>query len=89
MTAASDDDYCRLNEILMVYRFNLWDPFQHGGYWWMAMVNVWLLFSLLTALGAAAGQHAVVRISRKMGLPTWRDERTLEGPDPAACRNPA
>jgi hypothetical protein len=32
----------------MVYRFNLWDRFQYGGYWWMdGMVAVWLLFTLM------------------------------------------
>jgi hypothetical protein len=32
----------------MVYRFNLWDRFQYGVYWWMdAMVVVWLLFTLM------------------------------------------
>jgi uncharacterized membrane protein len=31
-----------LSGFYMVYRFDLWDRFQHAGYWWMhAMVIVW------------------------------------------------
>jgi uncharacterized membrane protein len=37
-----------LTGFYMVYRFNLWDRFQRGGYWWMdAMVAVWLIFTLM------------------------------------------
>ena len=37
-----------LTGFYMVYRFNLWDRFQYGGYWWMdGMVAVWLLFTLM------------------------------------------
>ena len=37
-----------LTGFYMVYRFNLWDRFEHGAYWWMdAMVAVWLLFTLM------------------------------------------
>jgi hypothetical protein len=40
-----------LTGFYMVYRFNLWDRFQYGGYWWMdAMVVVWLLFTLMLFL---------------------------------------
>jgi uncharacterized membrane protein len=37
-----------LTGFYMVYRFNLWDRFRYGEYWWMdAMVIVWLLFTLM------------------------------------------
>jgi len=37
-----------LTGFYMVYRFDLWDRFQHAPYWWMhAMVIVWLIFSLM------------------------------------------
>ena len=37
-----------LTGFYMVYRFDLWDRFQHAGYWWMhAMVIVWIVFSLM------------------------------------------
>jgi len=32
----------------MIYRFNLWDRFRYGIYWWMdAMIAVWLIFTLM------------------------------------------
>ena len=32
----------------MIYRFNLWDRFRYGAYWWMdAMITVWLIFTLM------------------------------------------
>ncbi len=32
----------------MVYRFDLWDRFRYGAYWWMdAMVILWLLFTVI------------------------------------------
>jgi uncharacterized membrane protein len=37
-----------LTGFYMLYRFDLWDRFRYGGYWWMgAMVAVWLLFTLM------------------------------------------
>jgi uncharacterized membrane protein len=37
-----------LTGFYMVYRFDLWDRFRHGEYWWMgAMVGLWLLFTLM------------------------------------------
>jgi len=37
-----------LTGFYMVYRFDLWDRFRHGAYWWMdAMVLVWLIFTLM------------------------------------------
>ena len=37
-----------LTGFYVVYRFNLWDRFRYGVYWWMdAMVAVWLLFTLM------------------------------------------
>jgi uncharacterized membrane protein len=37
-----------LTGFYVVYRFDLWERFQHGAYWWMhAMVAVWLLFTLM------------------------------------------
>jgi uncharacterized membrane protein len=37
-----------LTGFYLVYRFDLWERFQHGAYWWMhAMVVAWLLFTLM------------------------------------------
>lgn len=37
-----------LTGFYVIYRFDLWERFQHGAYWWMhAMVAVWLLFTLM------------------------------------------
>lgn len=37
-----------LTGFYMVYRFDLWDRFRYGAYWWMdAMVAVWLIFILM------------------------------------------
>ena len=42
----------------MLYRFDLWDRFQHAGYWWMhAMVIVWLIFSLMLFLAEPLFLH--------------------------------
>ena len=32
----------------MLYRFDMWDRFRYGAYWWLdAMVGVWLVFTLM------------------------------------------
>jgi uncharacterized membrane protein len=37
-----------LTGFYMLYRFDLWDRFRYGAYWWLdAMVAVWLLFTLM------------------------------------------
>ncbi len=61
-----------LTGFYVVYRFNLWDRFRYGVYWWMdAMVAVWLLFALMLfvaeplilhrwLLARVAGSHALL-----------------------------
>jgi hypothetical protein len=37
-----------LTGFYMLYRFDMWDRFRHGGFWWVhAMVVVWLLFTAM------------------------------------------
>lgn len=37
-----------LSGLYMLDRYNLWDRFGHGQYWWMdLMVGVWVLFALM------------------------------------------
>jgi uncharacterized membrane protein len=37
-----------LSGLYMLYRYDLWDRFADGGYWWMhLMIGVWLLFAAL------------------------------------------
>jgi uncharacterized membrane protein len=37
-----------LTGFYMLYRFDMWDRFQYGAYWWLyAMVGVWLVFTLM------------------------------------------
>jgi uncharacterized membrane protein len=36
-----------LTGFYMVYRFNLWGRFEHGGYWWMDAMVARLIFTLM------------------------------------------
>ena len=37
-----------LTGFYMLYRFDMWDRFRYGAYWWLdAMVGVWLVFTLM------------------------------------------
>jgi uncharacterized membrane protein len=37
-----------LSGLYMLYRYDLWDRFQQGRFWWMhVMVGIWLLFAAL------------------------------------------
>lgn len=37
-----------LSGLYMLHRYDLWDRFAHGAYWWMdLMTGVWVLFALL------------------------------------------
>ncbi len=37
-----------LTGFYMLYRFDMWDRFRHGAYWWIdAMIAVWMLFTVM------------------------------------------
>lgn len=52
-----------LSGLYMLYRYDLWDRFAHGQFWWMdVMVGVWLLFAaLLFFIEPFIVRHAVHR----------------------------
>lgn len=42
----------------MLYRFDQWDRFRYGTYWWMhAMIAVWLLFTLMLFIAEPVFLH--------------------------------
>jgi uncharacterized membrane protein len=51
-----------LSGLYMLDRYDLWDRFVHGEYWWMhLMVAVWLLFAALLFVGEPLLVRRIVR----------------------------